>query len=141
MPLAIHSSSSASPAVSHRQKPTRRQGLLSPASLQGPGDLSSLPCQTRCLVLFPPLPTQLCTFSCPRRRVLCNGFLRKPHRIRSLVRKYLLLPGGAGEIREELSVWKQAISHWSNGICQYFHGRLAPLLQGCTCVLSLREAK
>lgn len=109
--------------------------MLPPASLQGPGNLSSLPCQTRCPFLFPPLPTWLCTFSCPRQQVLCNSFLRKPHCIRSVVRKCLLLPDGAGEIREELSVWKQAISQRSNGICQYFSERIAPLLQGGSCGL------
>lgn len=142
-------------AVRHRQKPTRRQAsLLSPASLQGSGNLSSPPRQTRCLFLFPPLPTWFCTFSCPRQPVLCNSFLRKPHPIRSAVRKYLLLPDGAGEIREG---WEGGGYLWGNkpfptGVMGFisastkerrlpFAMRRAVTFKNATVVLSLREVK
>lgn len=54
-------------------------------------------CQTHYLFPFPPLPTWLCTSSCPRHQHLCNRFLRKPHCIRLVVSKYLLLPDRTGE--------------------------------------------
>lgn len=59
-------------------------------------------CWTHYPLPLPPLPTWLCTSSCPRHKILCNCLLRKPHCIRLVVRKCLLLLDRAGATRGEV---------------------------------------